>query len=408
MNTRYAPPVPDCDRRPARSNTTAGVGLIFVALCLTPGAASASESAGSSADPFRLAPHSGLEFTWPAQEGHRYAIEASTDLGVWTPVGTELVATGRVANALFPARPAPQSFFRVSDLGPDRNYLVGLEEMFLGAAKVQFGDGNWLLVRGLRVRSREYGPDDYLVAVFSFDLARQHLLPTALEVYPRVGVVCGDFFLRDVPAEPVVMDGQRLLQSSVANNLTISGQELTVDLEVGQLLRWATWAVADDYEASVFDPQQRLLTRYTVSRGQAFEHAPLPAFLEGRYRIQLRPVGAKPVPLQLSFNNANGGTLARVQNGFDLALTLPGFPMGYRKLLIDLRAGQTLRLAAPGSGAHLTVYGPRGVPGHSVWGGRTDINELIYTATQTGPHYVILHQTDYGSHAYRSLVSVTD
>src|SRR5437867_6534747 len=321
---------------------------------------------------FLLTAQHAVQVSVPTRDGYQYQVFSSTDLTNWQPASARITACGGNESFSFPTTNA-KAFYRAQELPPDlRTHIVGLTNVFLDTARLS-GSGNQMTIGGMRVQSRDYTFDDFVIATYGLDFCRQSFLLQQLEIVTNVGATCGIdpvFFLRDTT-------NSLLVNSSEAENtihpINTTGLTFTVVMQVGNMFSMITDSASAPYRIVITDPTGRALNNYISPPGGLSFHPPVNAFRPGQYSFRLEPFGAASVSLNLRFRNLNHRPTVTVNSGATISQSLEAYWFDYAKFRISASAGQTLRFAStPGLNETVTVCNSLGlVVGEWTGGGST-------------------------------------
>lgn len=357
---------------------------------------------------FVVNPGRAFEASFQGKESYQYQPFYSTNMADWLPAGTSQVSTGGMQRVTFPMT-SPQAFFRVLESPPDLSRrIVGLTNFFFDNA-VYSAQGGTITLSGFRVQSRDYTLNDYLRAYFAFDPATQTFSCTNLQVFPDVGVVCGQtpqYFIKDATNALSMTNttGGAVLTPDVSHTISTTGQPLVFSLRTAQEFTLDMNPPSVNIKVVLTDPNGVVLANDTLQSGLNWYLDGYGGLTAGNYTLQLIPQGVTNTSVTIRYHNANGKTLTVLTNGMNLSTSLANYSGEYSKFAVTLMAGQTLQLNQPGTGAELDVYNSHGVKVY----GRGGLGALIFQAPASDTYYIIYNHSDIGTtHNYSSTVSIT-
>ncbi len=383
----------------ARFVSFLSVGLVVVAF---------AEDRASAQSNFVVNPGRAFEASFQGKESYQYQPFYSTNMADWLPAGTSQVSTGGMQTVTFPMT-SPQAFFRVLESPPDLSRrIVGLTNFFFDNA-VYSAQGGAITLSGFRVQSRDYTLNDYLQAHFAFDPATQTFSCTNLQVFPDVGVVCGQtpqYFIKDATNALSMTNttGGAVLTPDVSHTISTTGQPLVFSLATAQAFTLQMNPPPVNIKLLLTDPNGVSLVNDTLQSGYTWYEGRDGGLTAGNYTLQLIPQGVTNASVTIKYHNANGKTLTVLTNGMPFSTSLGVYAGDYAKFAVTLIAGQTLQLNQPGTGAELDVYNSRGVEVYA----RGGLGDLIFQAPASDTYYIIYNHSDIGTaHNYSSTVSIT-
>ncbi len=122
----------------------------------------------------------------------------------------------------------------------------------------------------MRVQSRDYNFDDYIIATYELDPIKQLFSVRQLEILTNVGLTCGTsplLFLKDSTNSIRMLNGGTIYNPDVIYSLVSTGQTLFVDLDVAQIHCMVTSQNPGDFRAVATDPLGKYIR--TSSRRRA-------------------------------------------------------------------------------------------------------------------------------------------
>ncbi len=361
---------------------------------------------------FLVTPSLGFQVSFPGQEDYQYQVSSSTDMTNWSPITDLQTSCGDIETFSFGMTNGPHAFYRVEEFPPDlASRIVGITNIFFDNAAFQ-GQGAAMTVSGFRAQSRDYNLNDYLTATFQFDLCKQAFSLTSLQVFTNVGVVCGQspsYYIKDATNQLVWTNELTTLTPDANHTITSTGQVMTVDLGVAQVLAFTLPSLAHTNRVIVVDPNGKTLEDDILVPGYNWYEAGHGGLVPGVYQVQFIPQGVSSESITFSFHNDNGHQLRFLTNGMNFSTSLTTYDGDYDKSQLILTAGQTLEVTGPATGADLTIFNSLGVQvggrGAGVGGGGVP---LFFTAPATDTYYIIFWHDDVGvAHTYSTTVSVT-
>ena len=355
---------------------------------------------------FVLNPNPAMQASFPTRESYEYQILSTTDYSRWSPASERQVATGSTQTVTLNMNGAPRAFYRAQEFLPDlTRRIVGLTNIFFDNA-VFSGQGPALTVSGFRAISRDYTLNDYLKAQFQFDLRRQTFSFSNLQVFANVGLVCGQspaFFIKDVTNDVTMLNGASVLSPDTTCSITTTGQTLTVNLRAAQVFSMVITSLSADNRFIVKDPNGAVVSSDTFTPGSTWFTDPVEALVPGAYTVRFIPQAVSSSSVRFLFHNCNNHQTRVLTNGTYFSTSIGKYRYDYDKSAVNLQAGQTLQLAAPGSGAYLEVFNSRGVQVYR----RGGTGSAIFLAPSADTYYIIYSHDDLTAHSYGTSVSIT-
>ncbi len=354
---------------------------------------------------FLLTAERAIQVTFPTRESYQYQVFSSTNFTDWLPATERLTACSSNETVTFKMTNGHSVFYRGQEFPPDlTRRIVGLSNIFLDTASTSSAS-NRMTIHGMRVESRDYNLNDYVIATYELDLCKQLFSIRQLEVITNVGPTCGTdplFFLDDATNTIRVLNGVTVLNPDTGETLISTGQTLFVDLTNAQVFSMVT-VTTPELRVIANDPLgAEVFSRITAGGGFGYFHPPINAFRAGRYSIRLIPQSGGSASVQFSFINGNRRPTRTLLNGQTISSSIATYLSDYDKFRVQLNEGQTLRIGPAGGGAWFDVCDSKG---RGV--GRIGNGTLIFLAPVTDTYYVIYYKRDASPHSFTSTVSIT-
>ncbi len=356
--------------------------------------------------PFVLTPEKAFQVTFPAKESYQYQVEYSSNLVNWLAASEKIVACSSNETLTFKMTNGNSVFYRGVESPPDLSRRIpGLTKTFLDTAFTS-SQSNRMIIEGMRVESRDYNFNDWIIATYDLDLCRQAFFIQELEVITNVGVTCGTsplFFLRDVPRALVLSNATAILTAGTSWNITSTGQTFHVHMQTAQILSLVIEFASDEFQFIVHDPKGSRILSYPLA-AQGIMLFPISVFRSGLYSIQFQPrIPGRTISLRLRFNNTNRKPTKLITSGQILSASVANYWNDYDKFTVNLNAGQTLRLPGWVTGTRSEIFDSRGVRLMS-WGGGL---EMIFTAPKTDRYVLIFYNEDGQAHSYSATINIS-
>lgn len=351
-----------------------------------------------------------LRVAVPTRESYQYQVFSSSDMSNW--VSASDLVTACATNEIFSFQATNNNaFYRAQELPPDLSKRIpGLTNVFLDTARVT-SRGNQVTLAGMRVQSRDYTYNDFLIATYSLDVCKQSLQVQKLEVITNVGATCGidpTFFLKDATNALVLLGptGNPYLENTTYTR-TFTGQVATVQMIVGQMLDLVL-SGDSEFRVVVTDPAGIQISDHVVPAGSGSSFSsPYNAFKPGQYSVRFIPFGSTSVNVTYRFRNINRRPTTSLVSGGTLSASLEDYWADFAKFRIRANSGHTLRLAnTPGAGQTVTVCDSLGIAVAGFTGGGTG-TPLVVPINKTDDYTIIYFHRDFTSHSYSTPVTLT-
>jgi hypothetical protein len=352
-----------------------------------------------------------MQVSFPTRDSYQYQVSSSPDMTNWTPATGIVTACGGSESFTFPITNG-QGFYLAQEFPPDLSKnIIGVTNVFLDTARLT-SQGNQMTIGGMRVQSRDYNFNDYVIATYSLDLCKQSFDLQQLDVITNVGATCGTsplFFLKDATNSLVMSNGATAyFEGTTYSGVVSTGQTMTVDMSSAQVLQIVVASATAKLTLIALDPGGNQIYNFIIPDGGTWYNGNFNAFKPGRYSFRFAPYNTGTVSFTLRFRNLNRRATTFVNSGGTIGTSLEDYYYDYAKYAISASAGQTLWITnTPGGSQALTVCNSRGIGVGALQGGGTG-TPLIVPISSSDTYTILYYHVDFVAHSgYSSRVALT-